>query len=165
MDPFHISSSVVPSTRQLQDLKDHIRSMEEEKFHREEKFVSMKESILRRYMELEEEPETEFERSVWLQFLASINQKRNILWFEFYFHLLREIACEETEVFILSTANLERVKGVLAMLDNQFMENQRTALNSIEKIESLYERLKLDQAEKYQFLSMNQVREEIFIHF
>lgn len=65
MDPFHISSSVVPSTRQLQDLQDHIRSMEEEKFHREEKFVSMKEAILRKYMELEEEPETDFERLVW----------------------------------------------------------------------------------------------------
>merc|ERR1719458_2314084 len=100
VDPFHISSSVVPSTRQLQDLKDHIRSMEEEKFHREEKFVSMKDSILGRYMQLEEEPETEFER---------------------------EIACEETEVFILSTANLERVKEVLARLDNLASSNQRTA--------------------------------------
>merc|ERR1719219_1440388 len=129
VDPFYVSSTVVPSTRQLQDLKDHIRSMEEEKFQREEEFVSLKNSILRRYMELEEEPETEFER---------------------------EIACEETEVFILSSANLERVKGVLTMLDNYFKNNQRTALNSIEKIENLYERLKLNQAEKYQFLSMNQ---------
>ena len=71
---------------------------------------------------------------------------------------LREIACEETEVFILSTANLERVRGVLTILDRDFQNNQRTALNSIEKIENLYERLKLNQAEKYQFLSMNQVR-------
>ena len=72
--------------------------------------------------------------------------------------LLREIACEETEVFTLSTANLERVKEVLARLDNVASNNQRTALNSIEKIENLYDRLKLDQQEKYQFLSMNQVR-------
>ena len=66
--------------------------------------------------------------------------------------------CEQTEVFILSTANLERVKGVLTMLDNVAANNQKSALNSIEKIENLYERLKMDQAEKYQFLSMNQVR-------
>merc|ERR1719219_970108 len=123
VDPFYVSSTVVPSTRQLQDLKDHIRSMEEEEF------VSLKNSILRRYMELEEEPETEFER---------------------------EIACEETEVFTLSTANLERVREVLTILDRDFQNNQRTALNSIEKIENLYERPKLNQAEKYQFLSMNQ---------
>ena len=71
---------------------------------------------------------------------------------------LREIACEETEVFILSTANLERVKGVLTLLDKVAKTNQRTALNSIEKIENLYDRLKLDQSEKYQFLSMNQVK-------
>merc|ERR1719219_2810503 len=129
VDPFYVSSTVVPSTRQLQDLKDHIRSMEEEKFQREEEFVALKNSILRRYMELEEEPETEFER---------------------------EIACEETKVFILSTANLERVREVLTILDRDFQNNQRTALNSIEKIENLYERPKLNQAEKYQFLSMNQ---------
>ena len=53
---------MVPSTRQLQDLKDHIRSMEEEKFNREEKFIALKDSILKMYMDLEEEPETEFER-------------------------------------------------------------------------------------------------------
>ena len=58
-------STVVPSTTQLRDLKDHIRAMEEEKFHREERFVSMKDAILKRYMELEEEPDTEFERLVW----------------------------------------------------------------------------------------------------
>ena len=62
MDPFHLSTTVVPSTTQLNGLKEHIRTMEEEKFDREERFVTMKETILKRYMELEEEPETEFER-------------------------------------------------------------------------------------------------------
>ena len=109
--------------------------MEEEKFHREERFVSMKDAIRKRYRELEEEPDTEFER---------------------------KIAFEETEVFILSTANLERVKGVLTMLDNVASNNQKVALDSIEKIENLYDRLKLDQTEKYQFLSMNQVRFLLF---
>ena len=75
-----------------------------------------------------------------------------------YLSFRREIACEETDVFILSTANLERVKGVLTMLDNVASNNQKAALVSIEKIENLYDRLKLDQTEKYQFLSMNQVR-------
>ena len=45
--------------------------MEEEKFHREERFISLKESILRRYMELEEEPETEFERFVGILIFSS----------------------------------------------------------------------------------------------
>merc|ERR1719436_627790 len=42
------------------------------------------------------------------------------------------------------------------MLDNAASNNQKAALDSIEKIENLYDRLKLDQTEKYQFLSMNQ---------
>ena len=75
-----------------------------------------------------------------------------------YLSFRREIACEETDVFILSTANLERVKGVLTMLDNVASKKQKSALDSVEKIENLYDRLKLDQTEKYQFLSMNQVR-------
>ena len=77
MDPFHLSTTVVPSTTQLNGLKEHIRTMEEEKFDREERFVTMKDTILKRYMELEEEPETEFERflgwsfNTFLSFLCS----------------------------------------------------------------------------------------------
>ena len=79
-----------------------------------------------------------------------------------YLSFHRKIDSEESEVFILSTANLERVKGVLTMLDNVASNNQKAALDSIEKIENLYDRLKLDQTEKYQFLSMNQVRFLLF---
>ena len=79
-----------------------------------------------------------------------------------YLSFRRKIAFEETGAFILSTANLERVKGVLTMLDNVASNNQKVALDSIEKIENLYNRLKLDQTEKYRFLSMNQVRFLLF---
>ena len=106
----------------------------------------MKESILRRYMELEEEPETELERLLGCHLILYS-----------LISLFRDIACESTESFVLSSANLEKVKGVLTMLDNLLASNQRAALTAIEKIESLYERLKLDTAEKYQFLSMHQV--------
>jgi len=129
VDPFHLSSTVVPSTNQLEALKEHIRSMEEEKFDREERYLALKENILKRYMELEEEPETSFER---------------------------EIACEETESFILSSSNLERAREVLTMLDNIMKKNQKTGLTAIEKIENLYDRLKLNSTDKYQFLSMHQ---------
>ena len=151
MDPFHLSTTVVPSTTQLNGLKEHIRTMEEEKFDREERFVTMKETILKRYMELEEEPETEFERYLLSRRLVTLLYQ--------YISCHREIACEDIEVFILSTTNLQRVKEVLSMLDNMLAQNQRTTLNAVEKIESLYERLKLDSNEKYQFLSMHQVRE------
>ena len=162
LDPFHMSTTVVPSTSQLEALKDHIRcgrskdfvfncsyslyrrSMEEEKFDREENYVTMKDAIMKRYSELEEEPESEFER-FWSHLL------------QFFIFPFRLIACEDTEAFVLSTANLEQVKSVLKMLDDIATKNQKTTLDAIEKIESLYERLKLDSNEKYQFLSMHQV--------
>ena len=58
---------------------------------------------------------------------------------------------------MLSTSNLGKVKNVLKMLDDIATNNQKTTLDAIERIESLYERLKLDTNEKYQFLSMHQV--------
>ena len=58
---------------------------------------------------------------------------------------------------MLSTSNLGKVKNVLKMLDDIATTNQKTTLDAIERIESLYERLKLDTNEKYQFLSMHQV--------
>ena len=62
LDPYYISSSTVPTTAQLDGLKDHIKRMEEEKFTREEKFIEMKETILNLYSELEEEPISDIER-------------------------------------------------------------------------------------------------------
>ena len=58
---------------------------------------------------------------------------------------------------MLSTSNLGKVKNVLKMLDDIATNNQKTTLDAIERIENLYERLKLDTSEKYQFLSMHQV--------
>ena len=62
MDPFYVSSTTVPTTYQMDGLKDHIRSMEDEKFIRLEQFVKLKESILNLYDELESEPSSELER-------------------------------------------------------------------------------------------------------
>ena len=62
MDPYYVSSTSVPTTYQMDGLKDHIRSMEDEKFVRLEQFVKLKDSILNLYNELESEPSSELER-------------------------------------------------------------------------------------------------------
>merc|ERR1719445_19297 len=129
MDPFYISSTTVPTTAQLEGVKDHIKRMEEEKFDREERFINLKESILQLYTELEEEPVSDMER---------------------------EIACEDTERFILSSTNLSQAADILKMLENQVKANQKRNMELVEKISSLYERLRLDVSEKYKFLSVNQ---------
>ena len=66
MDPYYISSTTVPTTAQLDGVKDHIKRMEEEKFDREERFITMKEAILRLYTDLEEEPMSDMERYFFL---------------------------------------------------------------------------------------------------
>ena len=43
------------------------------------------------------------------------------------------------------------------MLENQVKTNQKRHMEMVEKISSLYERLRLDVADKYKFLSVNQV--------
>ena len=62
MDPYYISSTTVPTTAQLDGVKDHIKRMEEEKFDREERYINLKEGILHLYTELEEEPMSDMER-------------------------------------------------------------------------------------------------------
>jgi len=54
----YISSDVVPTTAQLEQLKDHIKRIEDEKVTREEHFIELKESVLKLNEELEEEPES-----------------------------------------------------------------------------------------------------------
>jgi len=129
MDPYYISSTTVPTTAQLDGVKDHIKRMEEEKFDREERYINLKEGILHLYTELEEEPVSDMER---------------------------EIACEDTDRFILSTTNLSQATDILKMLENQVKTNQKKHMEMVEKISSLYERLRLDVSEKYKFLSVNQ---------
>ena len=73
------------------------------------------------------------------------------------FVFLREIVCEETERFVLSSTNLNQVSDVLKMLENQVKTNQKRHMEMVEKISSLYERLRLDVVDKYKFLSVNQV--------
>ena len=62
MDPYYISSTTVPTTAQLDGVRDHIKRMEEEKFDREERYINLKEGILHLYTELEEEPMSDMER-------------------------------------------------------------------------------------------------------
>jgi len=129
MDPYYVSSTTVPTTYQMDGLKDHIRSMEDEKFTRLEQFVNMKESILKLYQELESEPSTELER---------------------------EVACEETDRFVLSSTNMSQVSMILKHLEEQVKKNQKMVMEAVEKIDNLYERLQMEMNDKFQFLAENQ---------
>ena len=64
----------------------------------------------------------------------------------------------------MSSTNLAQVSDILKMLENQVKKNQKSHMEMVEKIGSLYERLRLDMAEKYQFLSLHQVGNHLFIN-
>ena len=85
MDPYYISSTTVPTTTQLDGVKDHIKWIEEEMLDREERFINLKESILRLYTEIEEGSMSDMEK---------------------------DIACEDTDRFIHSSTNLAQVADI-----------------------------------------------------
>ena len=64
----------------------------------------------------------------------------------------------------MSSTNLAQVSDILKMLENQVKKNQKSHMEMVEKIGSLYERLRLDMAEKYQFLSLHQVGNHLLIN-
>ena len=129
MDPYYVKSTTVPTSYQMDGLKDHIRLMEDEKLRRLQQFIDRKENILKLYQELETEPETEFER---------------------------EVACEETDKFVLSSTNLSQVSIILKNLEERVKKNQKIVMKAVEEIDSLYDMLQMEVNEKFQFLAENQ---------
>jgi len=128
MDPFYISTSNVPNPAKLQELKDHIRNLEDQQRSRLTEVTQMRDNIIKLYDELDIEPRTDMER---------------------------EIACESLDRFVLSTKNIELVASIATGLEDKLKSNQREVMESIERIDALYDRLQLDANTKFQFLSNN----------
>ena len=49
------------------------------------------------------------------------------------------------------------VSEVLKNLENQVKHNQKIVMESVERLDSLYERLQLDMNDKFQFLAQHKV--------
>lgn len=127
MEPFYVClMSTVPSTEKLDGLKEHIKMLEELRFTRLEQLLKMRDNILQMYSELETEPVTELER---------------------------EIACEDPDKFTLSASNLAQVSSILNSLEERRELNKKMAMGAVEKLHSLYDRLKLKSGDKFKFLS------------
>merc|ERR1719347_90445 len=104
---------------------ERIRDLEEEKFELEETFFEKKEDLLNLYEELECEPITPFER---------------------------EVACEETDMFVLSSSNMLAVDAILMRLRSLREENKREVSQLRGNLHSLYFRLQSDKEELQNFL-------------
>jgi len=128
MDPFYISSTTVPDTSKLNQLKDHIAELESTLLARMKEVEHLRDNIIKLYETLDIEPRTEFER---------------------------EIACESLDRFVLSTKNIESVTRVQVELEDRLKANQREVCECIDKIDALYERLQMDANTKFEFLANN----------
>jgi len=116
VEPFPISSSVIPTKEQMEALKSHLQEVQALKNQRQGRFVEMKLSILALLEKLEAEPESSFERTV---------------------------ACEEDEAVVLSVANLDSVETFLARLEAELEKNKRHGEQMRDRILSLVDKLEL----------------------
>ncbi|TSK20021.1 Protein regulator of cytokinesis 1 [Bagarius yarrelli] len=120
-EPFSISPTAVPSLGQLESFRQHIAQLTAEKEQRHGKFVELKKKIILCMDDLDQLPETSFEK---------------------------DIVCEDEEAFCLSKDNLDSLKVLLHQLESRKAENERICGSYREKIQELWERLHIPQEER-----------------
>ncbi|XP_043100949.1 protein regulator of cytokinesis 1b isoform X6 [Puntigrus tetrazona] len=119
--PFSISADSVPSLEQLEKFHQHISSLTTEKERRHKEFVTLKKQIILCMDDLDQLPETSFEK---------------------------DIVCEDEESFCLSKENIDSLKVLLHQLESRKAENERVCGSYREKIHELWERLQIPQEER-----------------
>ncbi|XP_048041068.1 protein regulator of cytokinesis 1b isoform X3 [Megalobrama amblycephala] len=119
--PFSISANSVPSLEQLENFRQHISCLTAEKERRHNEFVTLKKKIILCMDDLDQLPETSFEK---------------------------DVVCEDEESFCLSTENIDSLKVLLHQLESRKAECQRVCGSYREKIQELWERLQIPQEER-----------------
>ncbi|KAG9260806.1 protein regulator of cytokinesis 1 isoform X1 [Astyanax mexicanus] len=120
-DSFCISDSSVPSLEQLERYREHLAALAAEKEERRSKFVELKKKIILCMEDLDQLPETSFEK---------------------------DIVCEEEEAFCLSRENIDSLKILLHQLESRRAEMEIICRMYREKIQDLWERLQIPQEER-----------------
>ncbi|XP_059370998.1 protein regulator of cytokinesis 1-like isoform X2 [Carassius carassius] len=119
--PFSVSAGSVPSLEQLENFRQHISSLTAEKERRHKEFVALKKQIILCMDDLDQLPETSFEK---------------------------DVVCEDEESFCLSKENIDSLKVLLHQLESRKAENKRVCGSYREKIHELWERLQTPQEER-----------------
>ncbi|KAJ8247472.1 hypothetical protein GJAV_G00246830 [Gymnothorax javanicus] len=116
---FSISPVAVPSLKELENYRQHIVSLTAEKGRRRDEFVCIKRQIILRMEDLEQLPDTSFER---------------------------DVVCEDEDAFCLSEENIASLKQLLRQLEVQKAENEAICSSYRTKIQELWERLQNREA-------------------
>ncbi|XP_022080595.1 protein regulator of cytokinesis 1-like isoform X2 [Acanthaster planci] len=127
--PYYIPSGTVPTTEQLETLKDHIQTLTTEKESRQQILSGTKKKIISLLADLEQGPNTSFER---------------------------DIVCEEEDSFLLSKENMEALRVLHQELEFKQKENQGIADHLREQIASLWNRLLYPAEERDEYLASHQ---------
>lgn len=117
--PFSIDQNSVPSEKQLEAYRSYLDDVTKEKERRHEEFVSTKKEIIAYMNDLEQNPETSFEKDV-------ISE----------------------DAFCLSNDNITALKLLLIQLQERKTENELLCSGFRTKIQELWERLQIPQEER-----------------
>ncbi|KAM4618418.1 protein regulator of cytokinesis 1-like [Polymixia lowei] len=121
---FCIDEDSVPSLEQLKSYRSYLDDMTKEKERRHDEFVSIKKRIILCMDDLEQLPETSFEK---------------------------DVIGEDEEAFCLSNDNITALKLLLSQLEERKAENEVCCSAYRTKIQELWERLQIPQEEREAF--------------
>ncbi|XP_076863007.1 protein regulator of cytokinesis 1a isoform X2 [Brachyhypopomus gauderio] len=120
-DPYAIDPDRVPSAPQLENYRQHIATRNQEKERRHAEFVAIKRQIVTCMEDLEQMPDTSFER---------------------------DVVCEDEEAFCLSMENITALKVLLNQLENRKARIEEVCVSHRSRIVELWERLRVPQDER-----------------
>ncbi|XP_023698850.1 protein regulator of cytokinesis 1-like isoform X2 [Paramormyrops kingsleyae] len=118
-----IDPACVPTLEQLEAFQQHIAGLVAEKEQRHAEFVDIKKQIILCMEDLEQVPDTSFER---------------------------DVVYEEEEAFCLSKENIKALKLLLAQLEERKAENEALCSSYRRQIQELWDRLQVPQVERDQ---------------
>uniref|UniRef100_A0AAZ3SJ33 Protein regulator of cytokinesis 1 n=1 Tax=Oncorhynchus tshawytscha TaxID=74940 RepID=A0AAZ3SJ33_ONCTS len=119
--PFCIDMDTVPSLEQLDSYRSYLNDLTKEKDRRHGEFVGIKRLIIVCMEELDQLPDTSFER---------------------------DVVCEDEEAFCLSIDNITALRLLLGQLEDRKTENELVCNSYRSKIQELWERLQVLQEER-----------------
>ncbi|XP_055789153.1 protein regulator of cytokinesis 1-like isoform X1 [Salvelinus fontinalis] len=119
--PFCIDMDTVPSLEQLDSYRSYLKDLTEEKDRRHGEFVGIKRQIIVCMEELDQLPDTSFER---------------------------DVVCEDEEAFCLSNDNIAALQLLLGQLEDRKTENELVCNSYRGKIQDLWEKLQVHQEER-----------------
>ncbi|KAK6317725.1 hypothetical protein J4Q44_G00110160 [Coregonus suidteri] len=119
--PFCIDMDTVPSLEQLDGYRSYLNDLTKEKDRRHSEFVGIKRQIMACMEELDQLPDTSFER---------------------------DVVCEDEEAFCLSNDNITALQLLLGQLEDRKTENELVCNSYRSKIRELWERLGVPQEER-----------------